>query len=92
MITALLNRGPHHNPHSYITSDCDADDDVYSAHHYLNQTAEEDVRDILRAGTDVDCTSFMGAHAQAALTAGTITEADIDERLINLFKVCMRET
>jgi beta-D-xylosidase 4 len=74
----------------YITSDCDADDDVFSAHHYLNQTKEEDVRDILRAGTDVDCGGFIGANAQSALTAGTITEADIDERLVNLFKVRIR--
>lgn len=55
----------------YITSDCDADADVFYAHSYLNQTAEEDVRDILRAGTDVDCGSFIGSKAQSALDNGT---------------------
>jgi beta-D-xylosidase 4 len=48
------------------------------------------VRDILRAGTDVDCGGFIGNNAQAALTAGTIVEADIDERLAMLFRVRLR--
>ena len=50
-----------------ITSDCDADEGVYSAHHYLNHTAEEVVADVLRAGTDVDChqygPNFVTTHA-----------------------------
>ena len=33
-----------------ITSDCDADNDVYSSHHYT-KTPEEAVRDVLRAGS-----------------------------------------
>ena len=37
----------------YVTSDCDADGDVFNSHHYTS-TPEESVRDILRAGTDVD--------------------------------------
>merc|ERR1719331_1722894 len=64
----------------YITSDCDADSDVYASHHYT-ATPEEAVRDVLRAGTDVDCTSFVPRYAQSALDKGLITEADIDERL-----------
>jgi len=74
----------------YITSDCDADGDVFGAHHYRNQTAAEDVRDILRAGTDVDCGGFISGTAQAALDNGTITVADIDARLQMLFKVRLR--
>jgi len=73
----------------YITSDCDADNDVYSSHHYTNPP-EEAVRDVVRAGTDVDCTSFVGRWAQSALDKGVITEADLDARLTNLFKVRMR--
>jgi pre-mRNA-splicing factor SYF2/beta-D-xylosidase 4 len=71
----------------YITSDCDADADVYNKHHYLNWTVEETVAGVLKAGTDVDCTSFVGKNAQSALDKGLITEADIDIRLKNLFKV-----
>jgi beta-glucosidase-like glycosyl hydrolase len=37
-----------------IVSDCDADRDVFESHHYTD-TPEESVRDVLRAGTDVDC-------------------------------------
>ena len=42
----------------YITSDCDADADVYNKHHYY-KTPEETVAGVLKAGTDVDCTSFV---------------------------------
>ena len=73
----------------YITSDCDADSDVFNSHHYTS-TPEEAVRDVLRAGTDVDCTSFVGQHAQSALDKKLITEADLDARLRMLFKVRMR--
>eukprot|EP00931_Biecheleriopsis_adriatica_P051458 TRINITY_DN29844_c0_g1_i2.p1 TRINITY_DN29844_c0_g1~~TRINITY_DN29844_c0_g1_i2.p1 ORF type:complete len:805 (+),score=148.68 TRINITY_DN29844_c0_g1_i2:44-2416(+) len=73
----------------YITSDCDADADVFNSHHYT-ATAEEAVQDVLRAGTDIDCTSFVPQHAESALTKGLITEADIDERLKMLFRVRMR--
>ena len=61
----------------YITSDCDADADVFRSHHYTS-TPEEAVRDVLHAGTDVDCGGFTTAHAQSALDKGLITEADID--------------
>ena len=43
----------------YSTSDCDADNDVFSAHHYLHHTAAQAVADILHAGTDVDCGFFI---------------------------------
>ncbi|KAH8056252.1 xylan 1,4-beta-xylosidase [Aureococcus anophagefferens] len=73
----------------YITSDCDADSNVYDAHHYA-ATPEEAVADVLKAGTDVDCQSFVGQHARSALDKGLITEADMDARLVNLFKVRLR--
>ena len=73
----------------YITSDCDADYDVWGSHHYT-KTPEEAVRDVLRAGTDVDCTSFVGDHAMSALNQSLITVDDIDERLSYLWRVRMR--
>ena len=48
------------------------------------------VRDVLRAGTDVDCTAFVGQHAQSALDQKLITLADIETRLAKLFRVRMR--
>jgi len=73
----------------YITSDCDADADVYNKHHYYS-TPEETVAGVLKAGTDVDCTSFVGRNAASALAKGLIDEKLIDERLAMLFKVRIR--
>jgi len=73
----------------YITSDCDAVADVFEKHHY-EATPEEVVRDVLRAGTDIDCTHYVGDHAQSALTKGIITEEDLDDRLRKSFRVRMR--
>jgi beta-glucosidase-like glycosyl hydrolase len=72
-----------------IVSDCDADSDVFNSHHFT-KTPEESVRDVLRAGTDVDCGSFVTDHAQSALDKGVITEADLDERLRYQFRLRMR--
>ena len=72
----------------YITSDCDADADVYRSHHYY-ATPEETVAGVLKAGTDVDCTSFVGQHAQSALAKGLIDEALIDKRPVNQIIQCI---
>ena len=68
----------------------DADADVYNKHHYMNWTAEETVKGVLEAGTDVDCTSFVGKNGESALDKGLIDEALVDARLANLFRVRMR--
>ncbi|GMH94018.1 hypothetical protein TrST_g4049 [Triparma strigata] len=72
-----------------IVSDCDADSDVFNSHLYTD-TPEETVRDVLRAGTDIDCGDFVGNNAQSALDKGVITEADIDERLTQAFRLRFR--
>jgi beta-glucosidase-like glycosyl hydrolase len=73
----------------YVTSDCDADYDVYYNHHYT-ATPEETVRDVLRAGTDVDCGTFVPQFAPSALQKGLITEEDLNIRLSYLFRMRMR--
>ena len=73
----------------YITSDCGAVSDVFNNHHYT-ATPEETVRDVLAAGTDVDCTSFIAQHGQSAFDKKLITTEDIDARLKMLFRVRMR--
>jgi len=72
-----------------IVSDCDADSDVFNTHHFTN-TPEESVRDVLRAGTDVDCGTFVTDKAASALAKGLITESDLDERLRQQFRLRMR--
>lgn len=89
----------------YVTSDCGAVNDVFSnvsdlpiphrspylsfQHHY-NKEPEETVKAVLDAGMDVDCGSFLAHNTQSALDKKTITEADLDGRLANLFSVRMR--
>jgi len=73
----------------YVTSDCDADRDVFASHHYT-KSPEEAVKAILGAGTDVDCGRFIPGTAPYALSKGFITEDDLDARLRNLFLVRMR--
>ena len=72
-----------------ITSDCDADANVYSTHHYT-ATPEEAVADVLHAGTDVDCGGFVQSHGASALEKKLITEDDIDTRLKYLFRMRLR--
>ncbi len=72
-----------------MTSDCDADSDVFYSHHYT-ATPEEAVRVILRAGTDVDCGGFVQKFAGSALNKSLITVEDIDTRLKYLFRIRMR--
>lgn len=74
----------------YITSDCDADADVVYSHHYHNDTPAEGVRDVLKAGTDVDCGGLVGGNVMAALNQSLVTVDDIDARLKMLFRVRMR--
>ena len=73
----------------YITSDCDADADVFNAHHFTH-TKEEAVAAVLKAGTDIDCTSFVPRNLASALHQGLVREADLDVRLTKLFMVRMR--
>ena len=73
----------------YVTSDCDADSDVYYSHHYT-PTPSDAVRVIVAAGTDVDCGGFMGDHTQQALNDGNVTEAQLDVLLKRLFRMRIR--
>ena len=73
----------------YVTTDCDAASDVFNTHHYT-PTPEEAVQVILRAGTDVDCGSFLSDNAASALAKGLITVEDIDAALRRLFRVRLR--
>jgi len=73
----------------YVASDCDAVADVFTTHHFT-ATPEEAVAAVLKAGTDVDCQSFVGEHAEKALKQGLVTEAEMDKRLRNSFRVRFR--
>ncbi|CAN6239393.1 unnamed protein product [Urochloa humidicola] len=75
--------------YGYITSDCDAVSIIHDAQGYA-KTAEDAVADVLKAGMDVNCGSYVQQHGASALQQGKITEQDIDRALHNLFTVRMR--
>jgi beta-D-xylosidase 4 len=77
-----------------VTTDCDGYPQSYQFHNYSG-SPEEGVRDMMRAGLDVDCAFGSGitldiATVHSALRLGTITLADVDTALRHLFTVRMK--
>ncbi|CAA2961890.1 probable beta-D-xylosidase 7 [Olea europaea subsp. europaea] len=75
--------------HGYITSDCDAVAAIYDVHKYT-KSPEETVADVLKAGMDVDCGSFLKNYTKSAVQQKKLPESEIDRALHNLFEVQMR--
>ncbi|PKI47609.1 hypothetical protein CRG98_031998 [Punica granatum] len=73
----------------YITSDCDAVATVYEYQKY-SKTPEDAVADVLKAGTDINCGTYLLRHTRSALKQGKVSEKDIDRALYNLFSVQLR--
>ncbi len=69
----------------YVVSDCDATENVYSPHNYV-ETLEAATALSLVNGTDLNCGSTVQEYAQSALDAGLITEKDIDKALKRILK------
>ncbi|KAF5203445.1 Beta-d-xylosidase [Thalictrum thalictroides] len=75
--------------HGYITSDCDAVSIIYSAQKYA-KSPEDAVGDVLKAGMDVNCGSYLQKHTKSAVEKKKVTENDINRALTNLFSIRMR--
>ncbi|XP_051139873.1 probable beta-D-xylosidase 7 [Andrographis paniculata] len=73
----------------YITSDCDAVSLLYEKQKYA-KSHEEAVADVLKAGMDVNCGSYLKNHTKSAVQKGKVSESDIDRALHNLFSVRIR--
>ncbi|KAK6151085.1 hypothetical protein DH2020_016017 [Rehmannia glutinosa] len=73
----------------YITSDCDAVATIYEDQKYT-KTPEDAVAAALRAGTDINCGTYMSRHMKSAIDQGKVLEEDIDRALLNLFSVQLR--
>lgn len=63
--------------------------DIWNRHNYTS-TPEETCGVALRAGTDLDCSTFYKDHAPAALASGDLQEGDVDAALRHLFRVQFR--
>jgi beta-glucosidase-like glycosyl hydrolase len=73
----------------YITGDCGAVDDVQYTHQYTTNT-DATCAAVLKAGTDIDCGTFLPAHLQHAVQVGAVNNSLLDRALTNLFSVQMR--
>ncbi|CAM8942411.1 unnamed protein product [Rhodiola kirilowii] len=73
----------------YITSDCDAVALIYDRQGYA-KTPEDAVVDVLKAGLDVNCNSFLKQHTKSAVEKNKLSIKHIDRALHNQFAVRMR--
>lgn len=73
----------------YITADCDAVDTIENYHHYTNNS-DTTVALAVTATCDIDCGDYYKNHLKHGVKVGLLEEKDIDQALINLFKVQMR--
>ncbi|EYU39877.1 hypothetical protein MIMGU_mgv1a018879mg [Erythranthe guttata] len=73
----------------YIVSDCNAVAVIHDVHKYA-KLPEDAVADVLKAGMDVDCGSYLSTYTKSALEQKKMLESDIDRALHNLFSVQMR--
>uniref|UniRef100_A0A7N0UPU0 Uncharacterized protein n=1 Tax=Kalanchoe fedtschenkoi TaxID=63787 RepID=A0A7N0UPU0_KALFE len=73
----------------YITSDCDAVATVYEFQHYA-ASPQDAVADVLNAGVDINCGTYMLRNMKSAIEQGKVQEEDIDRALFNLFSVLLR--
>ncbi|KAM1074656.1 hypothetical protein TB1_018920 [Malus domestica] len=75
--------------HGYITSDCDAVSIIYDVQGYAKKP-EDAVVDVLKAGMDVNCGSYLKDHTKSAVDQKKLKVSKIDRALHNLFSVRMR--
>lgn len=73
----------------YIVSDCDSVGVFFSNQHFTS-TPEEAAADAIKAGLDLDCGPFLALHTQDAVKKGLLTEADVNDALVNTLTVQMR--
>lgn len=73
----------------YITSDCDAVAIISEDQHYAT-CAEDAVTDVLKAGMDINCGTYLLRNTMSAIKQGKLHESVIDQALFNLFSIRMR--
>ncbi|TMW99366.1 hypothetical protein EJD97_002668 [Solanum chilense] len=73
----------------YITSDCDAVATIYENQNYT-RTPEDAVALALKAGTNINCGTYMLRYVKSAFQQGSVLEEDLDRALQYLFSVQFR--
>jgi beta-D-xylosidase 4 len=74
---------------NWVTSDCDAIQNVYLPHEWSN-TREQAVADSIIAGTDLDCGTYMQSHLPSAFAQGLVSETVLDQSLIRQYSSLVR--
>ena len=69
------------NEDQYITSDCDAIQNIYMPRNYTS-TREQAEADGLIAGTHLNCGTYYQSHLPSAYNGGLFNESVIDQALI----------
>ncbi|KAG6865725.1 hypothetical protein C0991_012371 [Blastosporella zonata] len=77
------------NDDRWVTSDCDAVDNIISTHNYTSTYAEA-VADALKAGTDVDCGTTYSTHLPDAFNQSLITRPDLEKALVRQYTSLVR--
>ncbi|KAJ7959038.1 Beta-D-xylosidase [Quillaja saponaria] len=73
----------------YITADCDAVSIIHDEQGYA-KLPEDAIADVLNAGMDVDCGTYLLNYTKSAVTQKKVPVSQIDRALRNLFSVRMR--
>ncbi|KAG6901879.1 hypothetical protein C0995_007003 [Termitomyces sp. Mi166 len=73
----------------WVTADCDAVNNIFSAHNFTSTYAEA-VADALKAGTDVDCGNTYAEHLPEALSQSLITRTDLERALVRQYTSLVR--
>ena len=69
----------------FVTSDCDALDDIYLKHNYV-QTAVQAAAVSMTNGEDLNCGETFQDHCKEAIASGLMTEAQLDTALVRVFE------
>ncbi|KAG0476180.1 hypothetical protein HPP92_013021 [Vanilla planifolia] len=75
--------------HGYVTSDCDAVAIIFENQKYAS-SPEDAVADVLKAGMDINCGTYLLRHTELAVKLRKVKEMEIDLALFNLYSVLLR--
>ncbi|TBU52310.1 beta-xylosidase [Dichomitus squalens] len=73
----------------WVTSDCDAVQNIYTPHNYTDNPAQA-AADALLAGTDIDCGTFSSTYLPDALLQGLVNATDLKRAAIRQYASLVR--
>ena len=77
------------NEQQWVTSDCDAVQNIFMPHEYA-ATREEAVAQALIAGTDVNCGTYYQENLPKAYAQGLFNESTLDQALVRQYSSLVR--